>query len=119
MEDKAGSGSQKPNAVRDQQRGQFRIAYGRAVETYTQMHGKAPTTEAADAIMRATQKQFAEQVASGTTGIYTQAAQFRATISEADRRRVRDAWTQKYGRTPTDAEVTIYFARKAKGSTAK
>lgn len=132
--DVSGSGSQAKNAPRDALRGEFRIAYQNAQTAFVQSTGKKPTPEQADVLLSATAKQFAQNLQAGRlgaiqekdgkfknnpkvkVGLYSSAAQFDLQVSQADRDAVRDAYTDKYGRPPTDAWVTQYLARKNQGA---
>ncbi len=132
--DVAGSGSQAKNAPRDALRGEFRIAYQNARTAFVQSTGKKPTPEQADVLLSATAKQFAQNLQAGRlgaiqekdgkfknnpkvkVGLYSSAAQFDLQVSQADRDAVRGAYTDKYGRPPTDAWVTQYLARKSQGA---
>ncbi|WP_049446597.1 hypothetical protein [Stenotrophomonas maltophilia] len=132
--DVSGSGSQAKNAPRDALRGEFRIAYQNAQTAFVQSTGKKPTPEQADVLLSATAKQFAQNLQAGRlgavqekdgkfknnpkvkVGLYSSAAQFDLQVSQADRDAVRGAYTDKYGRPPTDAWVTQYLARKSQGA---
>ncbi|MDV9040901.1 hypothetical protein [Stenotrophomonas sp. RAC2] len=132
--DVSGSGSQGKNAPRDALRGEFRIAYQNAQTAFVQSTGKKPTPEQADVLLSATAKQFAQNLQAGRlgaiqekdgkfknnpkvkVGLYSSAAQFDLQVSQADRDAVRGAYTDKYGRPPTDAWVTQYLARKSQGA---
>ena len=132
--DVSGSGSQAKNAPRDALRGEFRIAYQNAQTAFVQSTGKKPTPEQADVLLSATAKQFAQNLLAGRlgavqekdgkfknnpkvkVGLYSSAAQFDLQVSQADRDAVRGAYTDKYGRPPTDAWVTQYLARKSQGA---
>ncbi|HIE1458469.1 TPA: hypothetical protein ACXJST_000378 [Stenotrophomonas maltophilia] len=132
--DISGSGSQAKNAPRDALRGEFRIAYQNAQTAFVQSTGKKPTPEQADVLLSATAKQFAQNLQAGRlgaiqekdgkfknnpkvkVGLYSSAAQFDLQVSQADRDAVRGAYTDKYGRPPTDAWVTQYLARKSQGA---
>lgn len=132
--DVSGSGSQAKNAPRDALRGEFRIAYQNAQTEFVQSTGKKPTPEQADVLLSATAKQFAQNLQAGRlgaiqekdgkfknnpkvkVGLYSSAAQFDLQVSQADRDAVRGAYTDKYGRPPTDAWVTQYIARKSQGA---
>ncbi|PSD29232.1 hypothetical protein C7E17_21215, partial [Stenotrophomonas maltophilia] len=132
--DVSGSGSQAKNAPRDALRGEFRIAYQNAQTAFVQSTGKKPTPEQADVLLSATAKQFAHNLQAGRlgavqekdgkfknnpkvkVGLYSSAAQFDLQVSQADRDAVRGAFTDKYGRPPTDAWVTQYLARKSQGA---
>jgi len=115
--DAKGKGSQKANAERDMQRGQFRLAYDAAERAFIQQTGKKPTPEQADTLLRSVVRNFAERQQEGTTDVYGAAATYDATISEADRARVRAAYAQKYGRPPTDAWVTRYIIAARRSAT--
>ncbi len=116
--DATGKGSDKKNADRVKQRGEFRIAYSNAERTFMeQSGGKRPTPEQADVLVRSVARQFADRMKAGTTSIYSTAATYAPRISEADRLRVRAAYQQKYGRPPTDAWVTQYIIDASKEST--
>lgn len=110
--DAKGSGADKKNAPRDQQRGEFRIAYQSAVQAYTQQTGKAPTHEQADVLARKVRDQFAIRLAAGTTEAYSVGESYQKQITEADRAAIRNAYRAKYGVNPTDAWVTQYVATK-------
>lgn len=132
--DISGSGSQAKNAPRDALRGEFRIAYQNAQTAFVQSTGKKPTPEQADVLLSATAKQFAQNLQAGRlgaiqekdgkfknnpkvkVGLYSSAAQFDLQVSQADRDAVRSAHVEKYGRPPTDAWLTQYFARKSQGA---
>lgn len=132
--DISGSGSQAKNAPRDALRGEFRIAYQNAQTAFVQSTGKKPTPEQADVLLSATAKQFAQNLQAGRlgaiqekdgkfknnpkvkVGLYSSAAQFDLQVSQADRDAVRSAHIEKYGRPPTDAWLTQYFARKSQGA---
>jgi len=132
--DVSGSGSQAKNAPRDALRGEFRIAYQNAQTAFVQSTGKKPTPEQADVLLSATAKQFAQNLQAGRlgaiqekdgkfknnpkvkVGLYSSAAQFDLQVSQADRDAVRSAHIEKYGRPPTDAWLTQYFARKTQGA---
>ncbi|WP_423169673.1 hypothetical protein [Stenotrophomonas maltophilia] len=132
--DVSGSGSQAKNAPRDALRGEFRIAYQNAQTAFVQSTGKKPTPEQADVLLSATAKQFAQNLQAGRlgaiqekdgkfknnpkvkVGLYSSAAQFDLQVSQADRDAVQGAYTDKYGRPPTDAWVTQYLARKSQGA---
>lgn len=132
--DVSGSGSQAKNAPRDALRGEFRIAYQSAQTAFVQSTGKKPTPEQADVLLSATAKQFAQNLQAGRlgavqekdgkfknnpkvkVGLYSSAAQFDLQVSQADRDAVRSAHIEKYGRPPTDAWLTQYFARKSQGA---
>lgn len=132
--DASGKGSEKNNAPRDALRGEFRIAYQNAQAAFVQSTGKKPAPEQADVLVQATARQFAQRLQGGSlgairdedgkfkdnpklkTGMYSNAAQFDLQVSQADRDAVRTAYTQKYGRQPTDGWVTQYLARKSQGA---
>ncbi len=132
--DASGTGSEAKNAPRAGLRGEFRIAYQNAQTAFVQSTGKKPTPEQADVLLSATAKQFAQNLQAGRlgaiqekdgkfknnpkvkVGLYSSAAQFDLQVSQADRDAVRGAYTDKYGRPPTDAWVTQYLARKSQGA---
>lgn len=132
--DAGGTGSEAKNAPRAGLRGEFRIAYQNAQTAFVQSTGKKPTPEQADVLLSATAKQFAQNLQAGRlgatqekdgkfknnpkvkVGLYSSAAQFDLQVSQADRDAVRGAYTDKYGRPPTDAWVTQYLARKSQGA---
>lgn len=132
--DASGTGSEAKNAPRAGLRGEFRIAYQNAQKAFVQSTGKKPTPEQADVLLSATAKQFAQNLQAGRLGaiqekdgkfknnpkvkvaLYSSAAQFDLQVSQADRDAVRGAYTDKYGRPPTDAWVTQYLARKSQGA---
>lgn len=131
--DAAGSGSGKKNQPRDVLRGEFRIAYQNAQTQFIQNTGKKPTPEQSDVLLNSTAKLFSQRLQAGQlpsmldedgrlknnpkvkNGIYSSAVQFDVKVSQADRDAVRTAYSQKYGRPPTDAWVTQYLARKSQG----
>ncbi len=116
--DATGKGSDKKNADREKQRGEFRIAYNNAEREFMQQSGgKRPTPEQADVLVRSVARQFADRMKAGTTNVYSTGATYAPRISEADRLRVRAAYQQKYGRPPTDAWVTQYIIDASKEST--
>ncbi|MDY4297512.1 MULTISPECIES: transglycosylase SLT domain-containing protein [unclassified Xanthomonas] len=128
--DAVGKDSQKKNLPREQERGQFRIAYNNAVATAIQESGgKKLSPEQSDVLLRTVAKRFAERKASGGvadwsadgltarispggTSIYSTGEQYQLQISEADRAAVRDAYRAKYGSNPTDAWITQYITTK-------
>ncbi|WP_164078644.1 hypothetical protein [Stenotrophomonas maltophilia] len=132
--DAVGDGASKKNEPRAALRGEFTIAYQNAQTAFIQSTGKKPTPEQADVLLSATAKQFAQNLQAGRlgaiqekdgkfknnpkvkVGLYSSAAQFDLQVSQADRDAVRGAYTDKYGRPPTDAWVTQYLARKSQGA---
>lgn len=132
--DATGEGSKKNNEFRAALRGEFSIAYQNAQTAFVQTTGKKPTPEQADVLLAATAKQFAQNLQAGRlgaiqekdgkfkanpkvkVGLYSSAAQFDLQVSQADRDAVRGAYTEKYGRPPTDAWVTQYLAQKSQGA---
>lgn len=132
--DAVGDGASKKNEPRAALRGEFTIAYQNAQTAFIQSTGKKPTPEQADVLLSATAKQFAQNLQAGRlgaiqekdgkfknnpkvkVGLYSSAAQFDLQVSQADRDAVRGAYTDKYGRPPTDAWVTQYIARKSQGA---
>lgn len=132
--DAAGEGASKKNEPRAALRGEFALAYQNAQNAFVQSTGKKPTPEQADVLLNATAKQFATRLQAGglqavrdekgqfknnpkvKVGLYSSAAQFDLQVSQADRDAVRSAHVEKYGRPPTDAWLTQYFARKSQGA---
>ena len=107
--DAKGKNASKKNEEREAQRGHFRLAYQQAEREFIQRTGKKPSPEQADMLMRTMARTFAENQKNGTTGIYSDYEKYSLQISEADRMRVRQAYTAKYGRAPTDSWVTRYI----------
>lgn len=128
--DASGDGADKKNAPRNQLRGEFRIAYQNAINTFMQdSGGKKPTPEQANVLLRGAAKSFAQRLQEGRlsaqvedgkitankrqpVGLYSRAAQFDMQVTQADRDAVRRAYFAKYGTNPTDAWVTQYIAQK-------
>lgn len=122
--DVSGSGSQAKNAPRDALRGEFRIAYQNAQTEFVQSTGKKPTPEQADVLLSATARQFAQNLQAGRlgaiqekdgkfknnprvkVGLYNSAAQFYLSVTQEERDEARQTYIAKYGRNPTDADIT-------------
>ncbi len=122
--DVSGSGSQAKNAPRDALRGEFRIAYQNAQTEFVQSTGKKPTPEQADVLLSATARQFAQNLQAGRlgaiqekdgkfknnpkvkVGLYNSAAQFDLSVTQEERDEARQTYIAKYGRNPTDADIT-------------
>lgn len=122
--DVSGSGSQAKNAPRDALRGEFRIAYQNAQTEFVQSTGKKPTPEQADVLLSATARQFAQNLQAGRlgaiqekdgkfknnpkvkVGLYSSAAQFDLRVTQEERDEARQTYIAKYGRNPTDADIT-------------
>ncbi len=122
--DVSGSGSQAKNAPRDALRGEFRIAYQNAQTEFVQSTGKKPTPEQADVLLSATARQFAKNLQAGRlgaiqekdgkfknnpkvkVGLYSSAAQFDLRVTQEERDEARQTYIAKYGRNPTDADIT-------------
>ena len=126
--DATGKGSDKKNAEREQERGEFRLAYMAAEREWMQsMNGKKPTPEQKDALIRNLARSFRnlrdegklyQTVDGKRVGIFSMGVEYATQISEADRAAVRDAWIKKYNRPPTEAQVTRYII-DARGGAAQ
>lgn len=133
--DAGGAGSETKNAPRNKLRGEFRIALQDATTAFMQTSGgKKPTPEQADVLLRATAKQFSQNLQAGRLsatqddkgvfkpnkdrplGMYGSAARYQQNISQADRDAVSNAYQEKYGHRPTNAWLTQYFAAKQGGA---
>lgn len=122
--DASGTGSEAKNAPRAGLRGEFRIAYQNAQTAFVQSTGKKPTPEQADVLLSATAKQFAQNLQAGRlgaiqekdgkfknnpkvkVGLYNSAAQFDLSVTQEERDEARQTYIAKYGRNPTDADIT-------------
>ena len=126
--DATGKGSDKKNAKREQERGEFRLAYMAAERELVQsMSGKNPSPEQKDALIRNLARSFRnlrdegklyQTVDGKRVGIFSMDVEYATQISEADRAAVRDAWIKKYNRPPTEAQVKRYII-DARGGAAQ
>lgn len=122
--DATGEGSKKSNEFRAALRGEFSIAYQNAQTAFVQTTGKKPTPEQADVLLAATARQFAQNLQAGRlgaiqekdgkfknnpkvkVGLYNSAAQFDLSVTQEERDEARQTYIAKYGRNPTDADIT-------------
>ncbi|HDS1087078.1 TPA: hypothetical protein QDZ57_000165 [Stenotrophomonas maltophilia] len=122
--DASGKGSEKDNQPRDALRGEFRIAYQNAQTEFVQSTGKKPTPEQADVLLQAVARQFAVALGKGRlpgkrdengkivgnpavkAGIYSRGVEFDLKVTQEERDEARQTYIAKYGRNPTDADIT-------------
>ncbi|HFF3032706.1 TPA: hypothetical protein ACGCGJ_001221 [Stenotrophomonas maltophilia] len=122
--DAGGKGSEKDNQPRDALRGEFRIAYQNAQTEFVQSTGKKPTPEQADVLLQTVARQFAVAMDKGRlpgkrdekgkivgnptvkAGIYSRGVEFDLKVTQEERDEARQSYIAKYGRNPTDADIT-------------
>lgn len=122
--DAGGKGSDKANQPRDALRGEFRIAYQNAQTEFVQSTGKKPTPEQADVLLQTVARQFAVAMDKGRlpgkrdekgkivgnptvkAGIYSRGVEFDLKVTQEERDEARQSYIAKYGRNPTDADIT-------------
>lgn len=115
-EDARGSGSDKKNAERNALRGQFRLAFQNAERALIQTKGgQKPTPAELDSLLANVARDFAQRMEDETTDVYQSAERFHMQVSPEERRRVREAYRQKYGTMPSEAWVTMYIADYYRG----
>ena len=116
-DDSRGSGSTKKNEERNRMRGQFRLAFQNAERALIQNKGGGkPTPAELDALLSSVARDFAQRIEDETTEVYESAERFNMQVSPEDRRRVREAFREKYGSYPTEAWVTMYVAEYYRGN---
>ncbi|HHA2689952.1 TPA: hypothetical protein ACOEPG_001918 [Stenotrophomonas maltophilia] len=122
--DAGGKGAEKDNQPRDALRGEFRIAYQNAQTEFVQSTGKKPTPEQADVLLQTVARQFAVAMDKGRLpgkrdengkivgnptvkgGIYSRGVEFDLKVTQEERDEARQSYIAKYGRNPTDADIT-------------
>ncbi len=132
--DAGGRGSEKDNQPRDALRGEFRIAYQNAQTEFVQSTGKKPTPEQADVLLQAVARQFAAAMDKGRlpgkrdekgkivgnpavkAGIYSRGVEFDLKVTQEERDEARQSYIAKYGRNPTDADITRGIIKQRGGS---